>query len=62
VSEILDEGPIIAQDVAHVSHRDDVQDLTRIGRDLETTVLARAVRAHVEHRVLVWNNRTVVFG
>jgi formyltetrahydrofolate deformylase len=62
VSEILDEGPIIAQDVAHVSHRDDVADLTRIGRDLETTVLARAVRAHVEHRVLVWNNRTVVFG
>jgi formyltetrahydrofolate deformylase len=39
-----------------------VADLTRIGRDLETTVLARAVRAHVEHRVLVWNNRTVVFG
>jgi formyltetrahydrofolate deformylase len=62
VSEILDEGPIIAQDVAHVSHRDDVQDLTRIGRDLETVVLARAVRAHVEHRVLAWNNRTVVFG
>ena len=62
VSEVLDEGPIIAQDVAHVSHRDDVQDLTRIGRDLETVVLARAVRAHVEHRVLAWNNRTVVFG
>ena len=62
VSEVLDEGPIIAQDVAHVSHRDDVQDLTRIGRDLETVVLARAVRAHVEHRVLTWNNRTVVFG
>jgi formyltetrahydrofolate deformylase len=39
-----------------------VQDLTRIGRDLETVVLARAVRAHVEHRVLAWNNRTVVFG
>ena len=62
VSEVLDEGPIIAQDVAHVSHRDDVQDLTRMGRDLETVVLARAVRAHVEHRVLAWNNRTVVFG
>jgi formyltetrahydrofolate deformylase len=62
VSEVLDEGPIIAQDVERVSHRDDVADLTRIGRDLETTVLARAVRAHVEHRVLTWNNRTVVFG
>ena len=62
VSEVLDEGPIIAQDVARVSHRDDVQELTRIGRDLETVVLARAVRAHVEHRVLAFNNRTVVFG
>lgn len=62
VSEVLDEGPIIAQDVSHVSHRDDVAALTRIGRDLETVVLARAVRAHVEHRVLAWNNRTVVFG
>ena len=62
VSEVLDEGPIIAQDVARVTHRDDVQELTRIGRDLETVVLARAVRAHVEHRVLTFNNRTVVFG
>jgi formyltetrahydrofolate deformylase len=62
VSEVLDEGPIIAQDVASVTHRDDVTELTRRGRDLETVVLARAVRAHVEHRVLVWNNRTVVFS
>ena len=62
VTEILDEGPIIAQDVAHVSHRDDVAALTRTGRDLETVVLARAVRAHVEHRILTWANRTVVFG
>jgi len=62
VSDVLDEGPIIAQDVAAVSHRDDVTELTRRGRDLETVVLARAVRAHVERRVLAWNNRTVVFG
>jgi formyltetrahydrofolate deformylase len=62
VTDDLDEGPIIEQDVARVSHRDDVTELTRRGRDLETVVLARAVRAHVEHRVLVWNNRTVVFG
>src|SRR5262249_54389004 len=46
----LDEGPIIEQDVVHVSHRDDVADLVRKGRDLEVAVLARAVRAHVEHR------------
>ncbi len=62
VSDVLDEGPIIAQDVAHVTHRDDVVELTRQGRDLETVVLARAVRAHVEHRVLTFGNRTVVFG
>ncbi len=58
----LDEGPIIAQDVAAVSHRDSVEDLVRKGRDLETVVLARAVRAHVEHRTLVFGNKTVVFG
>ena len=62
VSDVLDEGPIISQDVAHISHRDDVAELTRQGRDLETVVLARAVRAHVEHRVLTFGNRTVVFG
>ena len=61
VSEILDEGPIIAQDVVHVSHRDDVVALSRRGRDVETTVLARAIRSHLEHRVLVFGNRTVVF-
>lgn len=58
----LDEGPIIAQDTAHVSHRDDVHRLTAKGRDLETIVLARAVRAHLEHRVLVYGRRTVVFS
>ena len=57
----LDDGPIIDQDVIRVSHRDDVDDLRRKGRDLEVTVLARAVRAHVEHRVLVYGRRTVVF-
>jgi formyltetrahydrofolate deformylase len=58
----LDEGPIIAQDVVPVSHRDSVTDLVRKGRDLETVVLARAVRAHVEHRTLVFGNKTIVFG
>jgi formyltetrahydrofolate deformylase len=58
----LDEGPIIAQDVVAVSHRDSVDDLVRKGRDLETVVLARAVRAHVEHRTLVFGNKTIVFG
>jgi formyltetrahydrofolate deformylase len=57
----LDDGPIIEQDVIRVSHRDDVEDLRRKGRDLEVVVLARAVRAHIEHRVLVYGRRTVVF-
>jgi formyltetrahydrofolate deformylase len=57
----LDQGPIIEQDVARVSHRDAVDDLRRTGRDLERVVLARAVRAHLDHRVLVHANRTVVF-
>jgi formyltetrahydrofolate deformylase len=57
----LDDGPIIDQDVLRVSHRDDVEDLRRKGRDLEVTVLARAVRAHAEHKVLVYGRRTVVF-
>ena len=58
----LDEGPIIAQDVTSVSHRDSVADLIGKGRDLETVVLARAVRAHVERRSLVFGNKTIVFG
>jgi formyltetrahydrofolate deformylase len=62
VTAVLDEGPIIEQDVARVSHRDEVADLARKGRDLEKVVLARAVRAHLEHRVLVYRNRTAVFG
>ena len=61
VTADLDEGPIIDQDVIRVSHRDDVDDLRRKGRDLEVAVLARAVRAHVEHRTLVYGRRTIVF-
>jgi len=57
----LDEGPIIEQDVARASHRDSPADLVRKGRDLERTVLARAVRWHVEDRILVYGNKTVVF-
>lgn len=62
VTADLDEGPIIEQDVVRVSHRDEVQDLIRKGKDLERMVLARAVRSQVQNRVLVYGNRTVVFG
>jgi formyltetrahydrofolate deformylase len=61
VTEELDAGPIIEQDTARVSHRDGVDALARIGRDIERTVLARAVQWHLEDRVLVHGNRTVVF-
>jgi formyltetrahydrofolate deformylase len=57
----LDEGPIIHQDVARVTHRHGVDDLIRMGRDLEKRVLAQAVRWHLEGRVLVYGNKTVVF-
>jgi formyltetrahydrofolate deformylase len=62
VTSQLDEGPIIEQDVARITHRDTVQDLIRKGRDLEKLVLARAVDLHLRHRVLVYGNKTVVFG
>jgi formyltetrahydrofolate deformylase len=61
VTEELDAGPIIDQDVTRVSHRDETEDLVRIGRDIERLVLARAVKAHLEDRVLVDGVRTVVF-
>ena len=61
VTADLDAGPIIEQDVVRVSHRDDVADLIRKGKDLERVVLARAVRSHLQNRVLVYGNRTVVF-
>lgn len=62
VTQDLDEGPIIEQDVVRVSHRDDVKDLIRKGKDLERMVLSRAVRLHLQNRVLVYGNRTVVFA
>lgn len=57
----LDEGPIIEQDVIHVTHRDSVSDLVRKGRDLEKVVLSRAVWWHTQHKVLVDGNKTVIF-
>lgn len=61
VTEVLDDGPIIEQDVIRVSHRDQVEDLIEKGRDLERVVLARAVRWQLDHRVLCYGNKTVVF-
>lgn len=61
VTEVLDDGPIIEQDVARVSHRDQLDDLLQKGRDLEKLVLSRAVRWYLDHRILVYANKTVVF-
>lgn len=61
VTAELDDGPIIEQDVTRISHRDQVDDLIEKGRDLEKLVLSRAVRWHIDHRILVYGNRTVVF-
>ena len=61
VTEELDDGPIIEQDVARISHRDQVEDLVARGRDLERVVLARAVRWHLDRRILCYGNKTVVF-
>lgn len=62
VTAELDQGPIIDQGVAPVSHRDEVDDLKRLGRDLERQVLARAVRCHLEDRILIHGTKTVVFN
>src|SRR5215467_4399365 len=61
VTEVLDDGPIIEQDVVRISHRDSLDDLLQKGRDLEKVVLSRAVRWHIENRVLLYGNKTVVF-
>lgn len=61
VTQVLDDGPIIEQDVVRIYHRDTVDDLIQKGRDIEKVVLSRAVRWHVENRILLYGNKTVVF-
>ena len=62
VTEDLDQGPIIEQDVTRITHRDSVQDMIRKGRDLERQVLSQAIRLHLEHRILAYGNRTIIFN
>ena len=61
VTEVLDDGPIIEQDVVRISHRDALEDLMQKGRDLEKVVLSRAVRWHIENRILLFGSKTVIF-
>ncbi|HPG55559.1 MAG: Formyltetrahydrofolate deformylase [Bacteroidetes bacterium ADurb.Bin302] len=62
ITEELDAGPIIKQDVTGISHKDTVENLIRKGQDLEKIVLSRAVEKHIEHKILVYKNKTIVFG
>jgi formyltetrahydrofolate deformylase len=61
VTEVLDDGPIIEQGVVRISHRDSLDDLTEKGRDVEKMVLSRAVRWHIENRILLYKNKTIIF-
>jgi formyltetrahydrofolate deformylase len=61
VTEVLDDGPIIEEDVARISHRDALEDLVQKGRDLEKVVLSRAVRWHIENRIHLYGNKTIIF-
>jgi len=62
ITEELDAGPIIKQDVTGISHKDTVENLIRKGQDLEKIVLSRAVEKHIEHKIFVYKNKTIVFG
>ena len=61
VTQVLDDGPIIEQGVARITHKDSLEDLVEKGRDLEKMVLSRAVRWHIENRILLYNNKTIIF-
>ena len=61
VTEVLDDGPIIEQGVARITHKDSLDDLVKKGRDVERVVLSRAVRWHIENRILLYDNKTVIF-
>jgi len=61
VTEVLDDGPIIEQGVARISHKDSLDDLVEKGRDVEKVVLSHAVRWHIENRILLYGNKTVIF-
>jgi formyltetrahydrofolate deformylase len=62
VTDSLDAGPIIDQNIAHVSHRNSVKDLVKIGQDIEKLVLAKAINLHVKRKILVVGNKTIVFN
>ena len=62
VTDDLDEGPIISQDVIPINHKHSVNDLVQLGREIEKNVLYKAVKAHLENRIIVYNNKTIIFS
>ena len=61
VTNELDEGPIIAQDIVHINHRHSVQDIIKLGREIEKAVLYKAVKSHLDYKIIVYNNKTIIF-
>ncbi len=61
VTSDLDEGPIIEQDVSRVDHKQSIKDLIQVGREIERRVLTSAVKSHLEHRIILNKNRTIIF-
>ena len=62
VTNELDEGPIISQDVAPINHKHSIKDIIQLGREIERNVLYKAVKAHLEHKIVVYNNKTILFN
>ena len=62
VTNELDEGPIISQDVAPINHKHSIKDIVQLGREIERNVLYKAVKAHLEHKIVVYNNKTILFN
>ena len=62
VTKELDEGPILYQDVVNINHNHSVNEMVKLGREIERNVLFKAVKAHLEHKVIIYNNKTIVFN
>ena len=61
VTDELDEGPIINQDVIHINHKNSINDIIQLGREIERTVLYKAAKIHLDHKIIVYNNKTIIF-
>ena len=62
VTSQLDEGPIIEQDIVHINHKHSIKDIIQLGREIERNVLCKAVKSHLEYKIIVYDNKTIVFN